>query len=352
MDAHFLDTALRGAAMALLLVIGLATLRQARGRPAAWLGAFLSLGAMAYVVCSASGQWDHHRSPWLAPVLMLCTGNPVVFWLFTRAVFDDRFRLAPWHGVLWLAFVTGPIAWLFGADFLAKPPTGIVLRLAPVALALLVLVQTVKDWRGDLVEGRRRLRVFIVAAVVLQIAISSAVDLSLGPEHVPLWLHAVNAGALALIALIIAMVLLQADLGTVLAPAVGAARAAPAQPDTEPVDPVLLAKLDRLMSVDRLYRQEGMTIGALALQLGLTERRLRDAINRGLGYRNFSDYLNRHRLLDAKQSLSDPTQVDVPILTIALDSGFQSLGPFNRAFKADTGMTPSEFRRAAANKGS
>jgi AraC-like DNA-binding protein len=35
----------------------------------------------------------------------------------------------------------------------------------------------------------------------------------------------------------------------------------------------------------------------------------------------------------------------VPILTIALDAGFNSLGPFNRAFKAETGMTPSEFRR-------
>ena len=36
----------------------------------------------------------------------------------------------------------------------------------------------------------------------------------------------------------------------------------------------------------------------------------------------------------------------MPIVTIALDAGFQSLGPFNRAFKAQTGMTPSEFRRA------
>jgi AraC-like DNA-binding protein len=352
MDLYLLDTALRGAAMALFLVIGVATLRQAGGRQAAWLGALLSLGAMAYVVCSVSGQWDHHRSPWLAPVLALCTGNPVVFWLFTRAVFDDRFRLAPWHGLLWLAFIAGPLAWLFGADFLARPPTGIVLRLAPVVLALLVLVQTVKDWRGDLVEGRRRLRVFIVAAVVLQIAISAAVDLSLGPERVPAWLHALNAGALALIALVIATVLLQADLGTVLAPAVGAPRTVPAGPDAEAVDPALLAKLDRLMSVDRIYREEGMTIGALALRLGLTERRLRDAINRGLGHRNFADYLNRHRLLDAKQALADPTQADVPILTIALDSGFQSLGPFNRAFKADTGMTPSEFRRAVGKKGS
>jgi AraC-like DNA-binding protein len=35
------------------------------------------------------------------------------------------------------------------------------------------------------------------------------------------------------------------------------------------------------------------------------------------------------------------------VLTIAMDAGFQSLGPFNRAFKADTGLTPTEFRRDA-----
>jgi AraC-like DNA-binding protein len=43
--------------------------------------------------------------------------------------------------------------------------------------------------------------------------------------------------------------------------------------------------------------------------------------------------------------VADPAQAEVPILTIALDAGFNSLGPFNRAFKAETGMTPREFRR-------
>jgi AraC-like DNA-binding protein len=35
----------------------------------------------------------------------------------------------------------------------------------------------------------------------------------------------------------------------------------------------------------------------------------------------------------------------VPILTLALDLGYASLSPFNRAFKAHTGLTPSEYRR-------
>jgi len=37
----------------------------------------------------------------------------------------------------------------------------------------------------------------------------------------------------------------------------------------------------------------------------------------------------------------------VPVLTIAMDAGFQSIGPFNRAFKAATDSTPTEFRRLA-----
>jgi AraC-like DNA-binding protein len=28
-----------------------------------------------------------------------------------------------------------------------------------------------------------------------------------------------------------------------------------------------------------------------------------------------------------------------------MDAGFQSIGPFNRAFKADTGLTPTEYRQ-------
>ena len=44
-------------------------------------------------------------------------------------------------------------------------------------------------------------------------------------------------------------------------------------------------------------------------------------------------------------ALADRDQAEVPILTIALDAGFGSIGPFNRAFKAHTGLTPTEYRR-------
>jgi AraC-like DNA-binding protein len=108
-----------------------------------------------------------------------------------------------------------------------------------------------------------------------------------------------------------------------------------------------LRRLERRMTVERAYRREGLAIGPLAAELGVPEYRLRQLINEGLGHRNFNAFLNRYRLDEAKAALADPEQKDVPVLTIALDAGFQSIGPFNRAFKADTDLTPTEFRRAA-----
>ena len=110
-------------------------------------------------------------------------------------------------------------------------------------------------------------------------------------------------------------------------------------------DTRLLAALRRLMEHDRAYREEGLSIGGLAAKLGLPEHGLRRLINRRLGYRNFNAFLNSYRVDDVMAALADPAQEAVPILTIAMDAGFQSLGPFNRAFKARTGTTPSEFRR-------
>ncbi|WP_409334221.1 helix-turn-helix domain-containing protein [Bradyrhizobium manausense] len=104
------------------------------------------------------------------------------------------------------------------------------------------------------------------------------------------------------------------------------------------------------MSVERTYRQEGLAIGALAARLGVPEHRLRQAINEGLGYRNFNAFLNHYRIADARLALADAEQREVPILTIAMDAGFQSIGPFNRAFKAETGLTPTEFRREALSR--
>ena len=77
----------------------------------------------------------------------------------------------------------------------------------------------------------------------------------------------------------------------------------------------------------------------------MPEHLLRKLINQGLGYRNFSDFLNHYRIEDAASRLADPSQAHLPILTIALDAGYASLAPFNRAFKEKMEQTPSDYRR-------
>ena len=201
-----LDIALRGAAIALFLVIALATLRRGHGRPAAWLGALLATGAAAYAVCSSPGP--HGNPPlWFAPVLMLCTGNAAIFWLFARALFDDSFRLKPWHALVWLGLAVWPVAHLFGAGFTGHWLVGVMVRVAVILLALLALVQTVRGWGSDLVEGRRRLRLFILIAVALHIAVTVTVELVFGHDHMPIGLHLLNSAALVAIAAIIAVMI-------------------------------------------------------------------------------------------------------------------------------------------------
>ena len=111
------------------------------------------------------------------------------------------------------------------------------------------------------------------------------------------------------------------------------------------------APLASEMRTQRLYRQEGLTITAVAARLGVPEYRRRRAINQGLGARNFNPCLNDFRIGEAQGALADPEQRAVPILTIALDAGFGSLAPFNRAFRLANGCTPSEFQARAGTGG-
>ena len=96
---------------------------------------------------------------------------------------------------------------------------------------------------------------------------------------------------------------------------------------------------------DGYYRTPGLSITALAEHLGTPEHRLRALINQRLGYRNFSAFLNRHRVREASEILSDREKVDLPVLTIAMDLGYNSLPTFNRAFRAEKSTTPTDYRR-------
>ena len=107
--------------------------------------------------------------------------------------------------------------------------------------------------------------------------------------------------------------------------------------ESNAADQKLVDALMRLMADERIYRHDNITIGTLATKLGIPEYRLRRLINQRLGYRNFNVFLNNHRIEEAKAALADPTQAEVPVITIAMDAGFQSLGPVQSRLQGDHG---------------
>jgi AraC-like DNA-binding protein len=112
----------------------------------------------------------------------------------------------------------------------------------------------------------------------------------------------------------------------------------------------VLDRLNARFVSERLYARDGLTIAALAAILDTQEHILRRVINGALGFRNFNDFLHSHRLREAAARLRDPADRRIPILTIALETGYGSVGPFNRAFKERFGMTPTEYRRAPTDQ--
>ncbi|BAM92328.1 AraC family transcriptional regulator [Bradyrhizobium oligotrophicum S58] len=355
-----LDLGLRGAASGLFVMMMLVLIRLRPGNAHAILGLAMSAGGAGFAIATApfvpaSTYW------WTLPIL---SGQPVVFWLWARAAFDDDFAPRRWHGLVWLAVIilgfTASLSWPMWPAVTKVCAKG--LSVVALTFALLAIVQTVTTWRDDLVARRRRLRMAVLILNLGFIAFVSAPSLLPLPVA-PLGLTAnlggpgsfVTALTLCVLAVLASWNLFGANAATALpTPAVVAAGHADEPHATETmaaerpaVAPLLLRRLDQLMRVERIYRQEGLSIGSLAAQLNVPEYRLRQAINEGLGHRNFNAFLNRYRIDDAKAALSDPSQREVPVLTIAIDAGFQSIGPFNRAFKAATGLTPTEFRRQA-----
>ena len=354
MSPATIDIALRGASIAMLLVLAASLFRDFNQRPAGRLATAFALGSAAHAATFGFGA-PLSASIWHAPLIALSTGNVVVFWLFCRALFDDAFTLRPRHGLIWFAAA----AFSF-VNCLVLAPSGHA-RLAVVATNLLALVfialglgQTVASWSADLVEGRRRVRVFIVAAAALYGGLNAIAQIvSVGSDATD-FANVANGALLAAIVASISVAMMQVSAGDLFAApetatVVEAPARAAATPDTSDADQKLIDALMRLMADERVYRHDNVTIGTLATKLKIPEYRLRRLINQKLGYRNFNAFLNNHRIEEAKAALADPDQAEVPVITIAMDAGFQSLGPFNRAFKATTGVTPSEYRKLKAS---
>jgi AraC-like DNA-binding protein len=348
-----IDATLRGMLLALLALVAAVMWRDRRRSPAALAGVALALGQVVQTVGAA--PWIEQNLPfaWQMPLIAASVANVVLFWIFVRALFDDAFVLRPVHALVWagvalLSLANCLLAVTQGAWALREITVGLQ-RTVPLLFAVLAAQAAARHWRADLVEERRRLRLFIVVTGVTYTVAMLAARLASPSGRLPPLLALVDVAAMLAMIAVIAWHLLRlgpSELFPQAEPAAASAEpepAAPAVPD--PAEERLAQVLERTMVQERAYRDEGLSVASLATRLAVPEYRLRRLINQRLGHRNFNAFVNGYRLAEASSALADPQRRELPVLSIALEAGFQSIGPFNRAFKAATGLTPTEFRR-------
>jgi len=108
---------------------------------------------------------------------------------------------------------------------------------------------------------------------------------------------------------------------------------------------LLLQELLTYMDNERPYLNCKLTLPGLASQIGISTNYLSQVVNEQLNV-NFFDFINQYRIDEARQSLADPENYKVNVLTIALNAGFKSKTAFYTAFKKHTGLTPNHYRKS------
>ncbi|WP_109437331.1 AraC family transcriptional regulator [Aquimarina sp. AU119] len=98
------------------------------------------------------------------------------------------------------------------------------------------------------------------------------------------------------------------------------------------------------MKKEEPYLDATLTLQKLAEQLGLPNRTLSVLINHNLNQR-FFDFINQFRIEKAKKMLLNSNNAKLTIQQIMYDVGFNSKSSFYTAFKKETGVTPSEYKK-------
>ena len=342
----------RFGSIGILFAIGVLILRDGRHIPALRVALPLIV-SMTCLFLSTGSENLRVNGAWAIPLRLFDMLNFIFVWWFGLALFNDDFKLGwrEWGVTLVFAALVTPMRLSYlGFDI---PWAG---RLDKVGfIATLILMGhlaycAVVSRREDLVESRRKLRFGFA------IAIATVVTTSIVTERV-----AYAIGADPFVSLFFTYILVFA-MGvwavlwlTRLNPEALALQLAPVQTTTPTIDPRDLGTHQRLVEImteQKQYTEHGLTIGSLSNKVGIPQHQLRDLINHSMGYRNFSSFLNHYRLKDVESALANPSNSRTPILTLAINAGFSSLAPFNRAFKSHFNMTPTEYRQQCTTSSS
>ncbi|WP_371395880.1 helix-turn-helix domain-containing protein [Fretibacter rubidus] len=105
-------------------------------------------------------------------------------------------------------------------------------------------------------------------------------------------------------------------------------------------------KIEAAMEENQLFLDANLSLRLLAKHVSVQPNYVSQTLNGHIG-ETFFDYINRWRIDYAKPLLANS---DETVLNITYDSGFNSRSSFYKAFKKETGKTPTAYRSFAKSK--
>lgn len=313
----------------------------------------LLLCSQSYVIT----QFIPGNSIFALPLDLLGASVPPLFWLFTLIFFQSKLELKgipTTYRVLFFSCIALNFAACIQQSGVSNPVVtdlyyiGFVLKNLLVVMALF---EVVRNWRSDLVECRRTFRLGIIGSVGLFLLFAIATEFIYAAQTIPRHIIFINISMITFLSILKAYWILIANPTALLeamdsVPAELSVKLPKRDKIISVADQAWLGTLSNCMVDQGYYRNNELTIRSLSEHINIPEHHLRRLINQHLGFRNFNEYLNKFRIEEASQRLSDPKQARLPITTIAIESGYGSLTTFNKAFKALMEMTPSEYRKS------
>jgi AraC-like DNA-binding protein len=340
---NLVDASLSSALIVLLIVLAVLAFRDARRTVAGRILLALVVSVMALALLNHPGA-SYSAQPIVLILTIVAAPNVGLIWAFCLALLHDSGRLPRWTlPVIALLTIVPLMIGLTRIGALesigyALGPYGL---LPPLVAGLHLGWVAVSEYRGDLIESRRRARLLIVGLMVLASLLSILSEDMLDAQWQPVVRNGLISVPIVLLLLLWLARLQSERLAFVLteAPAV----AASAQVD--PRDQIVVEQLNAMMHDEKAFLDEDLSIDRLANSLSVPVHRLRAIINTALGHRNFAAFVNGYRIEAAKAALADRARGRETVLAIAYESGFASLQSFNRVFRDMVGMTPTDYRR-------
>ncbi|MGR3467233.1 MAG: hypothetical protein ACU0CI_05085, partial [Shimia sp.] len=279
MDLLTLDIALRGATTGFFLILGILILfsRVTVEAKAAWWLLLLSTNARRWGELSPEAALDPS-----AQLVLQTIGNAggfAITWLLICIFMDDR-RLS------WVWLASGAV--ISVSLFFSRDLPGIVpaQRLYSAAHFLALLALILMSARGDLQDARRRIRPAIAVLIgVYCLGLSLFSTPVLGAPTVQAALG--QSSAAFVVAGLFSIWALKLNLAQWPGPTEAPAPDRPSRADVTRAQSALVARIEAAMDAG-IWQREGLTVAALAQEVGAPDHQVRKAINQTLGHRNFA----------------------------------------------------------------